>query len=125
MALWDLGIIVLIILIILLFVFISLPLYFTGIVLDEDEGLLTAFGTTILLLISFSVCLSFFSWLGIGIVGLIIAIVVNLLIIKVIYDTFWDKAFIMWIVTIIMVVVITVVFGFLVSVSIWGLLALT
>jgi len=125
MALWDLDIVVLIILIILLFVFISLPLYFTTIVLDEDEGLLTAFGTTILLLISFSVCTSFFAWLGIGIVGLIIAIVVNLLIIKIIYDTFWDKAFIMWIVTIIMVVVITVVFGFLVSVSIWGLLALT
>lgn len=125
MALWDMGIIMLIILIILLFVFISLPLYFTTIVLDEDEGLLTAFGTTILLLISFSVCLSFFSWLGIGIVGFLIAIGVNLLIIKVIYDTFWDKAFIMWIVTIIMIVVITIIFGFLVSVSIWGILALT
>jgi len=125
MAFWGLEIVGLIVLIILLFIFISLPLYLTARFLDEDEGLLTAFGATILLLITFSACISVFTWLGICIVGLIIAIVVNLLIIKVIYDTFWDKACVMWVITIIMAIVITVIFAFLVSFSIWGLLALS
>ena len=125
MAFWGLEIVGLIVLIILLFIFISLPLYFTARMLDEDEGLLTSFGTTILLLITFSACVSFFAWLGICIVGLIIAIVVNLLIIKVIYDTFWDKALVMWIITIIMAVVISVIFMFLVGISILAILALS
>lgn len=125
MAYWGLEIVGLIVLIILLFIFISLPLYLTARFLDEDEGLLTAFGTTILLLITFSACVSVFAWLGICIVGLIIAIVVNLLIIKVIYDTFWDKALLMWVITIIMALVISVIFLFLVGISIFAILALS
>ncbi len=118
MALPGIDILVLVILIILLFVFISLPLYFTARILAEDEGLLVAFGTTILLLISFSACTAVFAWFGLCLVGLVIAIIVNLFIIKLIYDTDWGQAFVMWIITIIMVVVITVVFGLFVDVGI-------
>lgn len=109
MAYWGLDILVLVLLIILLLVFIALPLYFTARILDEDKGLLVALGTTILLLISFSICTSVFTWLGFCLIGFVIAVVVNLLIIKVIYEVEWGQAFVMWIVTIIMAIVITVI----------------
>jgi len=124
MAFWGLEIAVIILLIILLFIFIALPLYVTARMLDEDKGLLVALGTTILLLISFSVCTSVFTYLGFCLIGLVIAVLVNLLIIKMIYDTEWGKAFVMWIVAIIMAVVITVIVIFLVGLSILALLAL-
>ncbi|MEE9150940.1 MAG: hypothetical protein V3U20_03805 [Thermoplasmata archaeon] len=114
---WGVDILVLVLLIILLLIFIALPLYFTARILDEDEGLLVALGTTILLLISFSACITVLGWVGLCLVGLIVAIAVNLLIIKLIYDTDWGKAFIMWIVAIIMSVIITVIMMFLVGLS--------
>jgi hypothetical protein len=109
MAYWGLDILILALLIILLLIFIALPLYFTARLLDEDKGLLVALGTTILLLITFSICMSVFTWLGFCLIGFVVAIIVNLLIIKVIYETEWGQAFVMWIVTIIMAIVITVV----------------
>lgn len=124
MAFWGLEIAVIILLIILLFIFIALPLYVTARMLDEDKGLLVAFGTTILLLISFSICTSVFTYLGFCLIGFAIAVIVNLLIIKLVYDVEWGEAFIMWIVTIIMAVVITVIVVFLVGLSILALLAL-
>jgi hypothetical protein len=84
-------------------VFIALPLYLTARFLDEDKGLLAALGTTILLIITFLVCTALVPCLG-----LVLAVIVNLLLIKVIYDTTWGKALVMWIVAIIMAVVITV-----------------
>ena len=108
----GIGIAVFILVIILLVIFIGLPLYLTARLLDEDEGLLKAFGTTILLVLAFVLT----SWLGI--IGLIIAIAVNLLIIKTVYETFWGKALAMWIVTIIMAVVIIVVVGLVIGLSI-------
>ena len=122
MTLWDLGVFVLIILIILLLIFIALPLYLTARVLDEDKGLLTALGTTILLIIAFFGCLLLIPW---PLLGLIIAIIVNLLFIKVIYDTTWGKAFVMWIIAIIMAVVITVIVSVLAGLSLLALLALS
>ncbi len=106
--LFGLDIFVLVLLIILLLVFIALPLYLTARFLDEDKGLLIAFGTTILLVITFLGCIALRPCLG-----LLLAIIVNLLIIKVIYGTSWGKALVMWIVTIIMAVVITVLVVFL------------
>ena len=123
MAYWGLEIAVIILLIILLLIFIALPLFFTAKLLDEDEGLLKALGTTILLLITFSACIAGFTYLGLCIIGGIVAIIVNLLIIKVVYETDWGKAFVMWIVAIIMAIVITfVVVGLLVGVGVlWAL----
>jgi hypothetical protein len=121
MAYWGLDILVLALLIILLLIFIALPLYFTARLLDEDKGLLVALGTTILLVITFSICTSVFTWLGFCLIGFIIAVIVNLLIIKVIYDTEWGQAFVMWIVTIIMAIVITVVVFVIADLSIIAL----
>lgn len=119
MELWGLEIAIIILVIILLLVFIALPLYFTAKLLEEDEGFLKALGTTILLIITFSVCISAFTYLGLCIIGLIIAIIVNLLIIKVVYETDWGEAFVMWIVTIVMSFIITfVVVGLLVGVGV-------
>lgn len=122
MALWGLGILVIILLFILLCVFIALPLYVTARILDEDKGLLRAFGTTNLLVITFLGCLLLIPW---PIIGLIIAVIVNLLIIKVLYDTDWGTALVMWIIAIIMAIVITVIVALLVGLSILALLALS
>ena len=97
------GIAIFVLVVLLLIVFVALPLYLTARLLDEDEGLLKAFGTTFLLILAFILT----SWLGL--IGLILAIAVNLLIIKSVYETTWGKAFVMWIVTIIMAVVIVVI----------------
>lgn len=114
MAFMGLEILGLVVLIILLFVFIALPLYLTARFLDEDEGLLKALGTTLLLIISFSALVYFIPVC----LGVIIAIIVNLLIIKLVYETTWGKALVMWIVTIVMFIVITVVVvGLLVGVG--------
>jgi hypothetical protein len=99
----GIAIIIFIILIIILLICIALPLYFTARLLDEDEGLPKALGTTFLLILAF-VLLS-----PLGLIGLIIAIIVNLLILKWVYETSWGKSLAMLIVTIIMAVVITIV----------------
>ncbi|UCE37273.1 MAG: hypothetical protein JSW00_17650 [Thermoplasmata archaeon] len=122
MTLLALEITILILLIILLLIFIALPLYITARILDEDEGLLKALGTTILLIITFFGCLIL---IPIPIVGLIVAIIVNLLVIKVVYETDWGKAFVMWIVAIVMVFVIVFIVAVLVGLSILAFLALT
>ena len=109
MSLLALGLTVLILLIILLFIFIALPLYLTARLLDEDKGLLTALGTTILLIITFIGCTALAPCLG-----LLLAIFLNLLIIKGMYGTSWGKAFVMWIITIIVAVLITVLVVFFV-----------
>ncbi len=108
--LFGLDIFVLVLLIILLLIFVALPLYLTARFLDEDKGLLASLGTTILLIITFLICTALDACLG-----LVLAVIVNLLIIKVIYDTTWGKALVMWIVAIIMAVVITVLVVFLVA----------
>jgi hypothetical protein len=84
-------------------IFIALPLNLTARLLDEDDSWFTALGTTLLLIVTFFGCMYIIPW---GIINLIVAIFVNLLIIKVIYDIFWDEAFVMWIVAIIMFFVI-------------------
>lgn len=112
-----LDILVLILIIILLLVFIALPLYLTARLLDEDDGLLKALGTTVLMIITFFGCLYGIPW---PIINLIAAILVNLLAIKVIYDVPWDEALIMWVVAIIMFfVIIFVIVGILFG--IWAL----
>ncbi len=103
-------IVIYIILLILLLIFIALPLNLTARLFDEEESLLKALGTTILLIITFFVCLIF---IQVQILNFLIAIFLNLLIIKVTYDTSWGKALVMWIVTIIIAVVILVVVGLL------------
>lgn len=115
-GLFALGIVVLILLIILLLIFIALPLYITARLLDEDEGLGKALGVTILLIISFVICLVVIPW---SLVGLIVAIIVNLFIIKAVYETDWGKAFVMWIVTIIMALLIFVVIPLLVGLGLY------
>jgi hypothetical protein len=120
MDLNDVGAIVLLILvIILLLIFISLPLFLTARWLDEDEGFGRALGTTILLIASFLLCLIF---IPIAIVNLIIAIIVNLVIIKYAYDCEWGKAFAMWIITIIVAVLLLILVEVLLGL---GLLALS
>lgn len=99
----DIAVILLVI--ILMLIFIALPLYLTARILDEDEGFLKALLTTILLIISFSICVYFLPIC----LGFLIAIIVNLLIIKSVYETSWGKALVMWIVTIVMAVVIIIV----------------
>jgi hypothetical protein len=103
LAICGIGIIIFIVLIIILIICVALPLYLTARLLDEDEGILKAFGTTFLLILSF-ILLSF-----LGLIGLILAIFANLLIIKWVYETSWGKSLAMWIVTIIMAIVITVI----------------
>ncbi|UCE73785.1 MAG: hypothetical protein JSV56_12280 [Methanomassiliicoccales archaeon] len=115
-AICGIAILIIVLLIILLLIFIALPLYLTARFLDEDEGLPKALGTTILLIISFAI-LSSLGW-----IGFIIAIIVNLFIIKAVYETSWGKALVMWIVTIIMAVVIAVIVIVLVGLSIWALM---
>ena len=117
-----LGIVVLVLLIILLLIFVALPLYVTARVLDEDRGILAALGTTILLIITFIGCLILVPF---PIIGLLVAILVNLLIIKVIYDTTWGKAFVMWIVAIIMAIIIIILVAMIADLSIFALLALS
>lgn len=107
-------IIIWILLVILLLIFIALPLYLTAKLVDEDEGLLKALATTIILVITFLGCL----WIiPIPWLNLIIAIFINLLVIKVFYDTDWSRALVMWIVTIIMAVVILIVVGVIFGLS--------
>ncbi len=121
-AICGIGIFILILLIILLIVFTALPLYITARILDEDKGLLTAFGTTVLLIITFFGCLALIPF---KLIGLIIAIIVNLLFVKVIYDTSWGKAFVIWIIAIIMAIVIAVVVFLIAGIGILALLALS
>lgn len=108
------DIIIWIVVIICLLIFIALPLYLTAKLIDEDKGLLKALGTTIILVITFLACLTL---IKIDYVNLIIAIFVNLIIIKVFYDTDWSRALVMWIVTIIMAVVIIIVVGLIFGLS--------
>jgi hypothetical protein len=110
------GIVLLILLIILLLIFIALPLYFTARLLDEDEGLGKALGATILLIISFVVCLIVIPW---ALVGLIVAIIINLFIIKATYETDWGKAFVMWIVTIFMALLIFIIIPLVLGIGLY------
>ena len=96
----GIGILLFLLIIVLLVVFIALPLYLTAKILDEDEGIFKAFGTSILLVMAFVLTSGF------GLIGFFIAIVVNLFIIKQVYETFWDRAVAMWIITIIIAIVI-------------------
>jgi len=107
------NILLLILVIILLLIFISLPLYLTARWLGEEEGFLRAVGTTILLIMSFLFCLILIPY---PIVGLIIAIIINLVIIKYAYDTTWGKAFAMWIITILIAILLLLLVEF-----VWGL----
>lgn len=101
----TIGIAVIILLIVLLLIFIALPLYLTARILDEDEGFPKALLTTILLIVTFSLFVYFLPVC----LGFLIAILVNLFIIKSVYETSWGKALVMWIVTLIVAIVITVV----------------
>jgi hypothetical protein len=96
----GIGVLLFILIIVLLIVFIALPLYLTAKILDEDEGILKAFGTSVLLVMAFVLTSGF------GLIGFFIAVVVNLFIIKQVYETFWDRAVAMWIITIIIAIVI-------------------
>jgi len=108
-------IVMLILIFILLLIFISLPLFLTARWLDEDKGFPRALGTTILLIASFMLCLMFIP--PTYLINLIIAIIINLVIIKYVYDTEWGKAFAMWIVTIVVAVLILILIGFLFGAS--------
>jgi hypothetical protein len=99
----GIGVLLFILIIALLIIFIALPLYLTAKILDEDEGILKAFGTSILLVMAFVLTSGF------GLIGFFIAVVVNLFIIKQVYETFWDRAVAMWIITIIIAIVIVTV----------------
>ncbi|MFQ5885422.1 MAG: hypothetical protein ACE5IO_10030 [Thermoplasmata archaeon] len=105
--------------IIILLILVSLPLYLTARWLDEDRGFLRALGTTVLLILSFVL---FLALVPIPILDLIIAIVINLMIIKYSYDTEWGKAFAMWIVAIVVAVLILFLIEFLLGL---GLLVLS
>lgn len=108
----------LVVIIILLLIFISLPLFLTARWLDEEEGFGRAMGTTILLVASFVLCLVFIPW---GIVALVVAVVINLVIVKYSYDTDWGKAFALWIVTIVVAVILLLIVEIIIGV---GLLSL-
>ena len=112
MALLGLGIVVYIVLIILLLIFIALPLNLAARMLNEDDELIKALGTTILLIIILLGCLELLPG---PLVGLLVAFILHLALIKLIYDTTWGTAVVMWIVAIVMAIVIsiiiTVVFG--------------
>jgi hypothetical protein len=54
-----------------------------------------------------------------ALVGLIVAIIINLFIIKATYETDWGKAFVMWIVTIIMALLIFVLIPILLGVGLY------
>jgi hypothetical protein len=105
MDLNTIDIAVILLIIVLMLIFIALPLYLTARVLDEDEGFVKALLTTILLIVSFSVCVYFLNIC----LGFLIAVLVNLFIIKSVYETSWGKALVMWIVTIVMAIVIMIV----------------
>jgi len=111
---FGLDLLALVIVIVLLLIFISLPLKITAGMLDEDPSLSKALIATILLIISFFGVLALIP----GCFGLMLAIFVNLLFIKVIYDTDWGKSFAMWLVAIIMAVVILVIMGLLLGATI-------
>jgi hypothetical protein len=96
----GIGILLFLLIVVLLIVFIALPLYLTARLLDEDEGILKAFGASILCVLAFVLTSGF------GLIGFFIAVVVNLFIIKQVYETFWDRAVAMWIITIIIAIVI-------------------
>jgi hypothetical protein len=117
-----LDIVILALLIILLLIFVALPLYITARVLDEDRGILAALGTTILLIITFFGCLILVPF---PFIGLLVAILVNLLLIKVIYDTTWGKAFVIWLVAIIMAIIIIILVAIIAGLSIMAILALS
>jgi hypothetical protein len=115
MAFWLANIVFLAVAIVLLLIFVTLPLNLAARMLYEDDELIKAFGTTILLIITYVGCLEIFSsW---PIMGLLIAFIISLVLIKEIYDTTWGSAVMMWIVAIIMVIVITVVVAIALSVT--------
>ncbi len=104
--------------IVILLIVISLPLYLTARWLDEDKGFIWAFVTTILLIVSFVV---FLALIPVPVLDLIMAVIVNLAIIKVSYDTYWGKTLIMWIMTVVIAVVMLIIIEFILGL---GLLAL-
>lgn len=92
--------------IVLLLIFITLPLNLAARMLYEDDELIKAFGTTILIVITYVGCLYTISdW---PLVAILVAFLISLVLIKEIYDTTWSSAVLMWIVAIIMAIVITV-----------------
>jgi hypothetical protein len=105
MELPSIDIAVILLIIVLMLIFIALPLYITARVLDEDEGFPKALLTTILLIVTFSLCVYVLSIC----LGFLVAVIVNLFIIRSVYETSWGKALVMWIVTIVMAVVIIIV----------------
>lgn len=108
----------LILVIVILLILVSLPLYLTARWLDEDKGFLRALGTTVLLILSFVL---FLALIPIPILNLVIAIIINLLIIKYSYDTEWGKAFAMWIVAIVVAVLILFLIEFLLGLGLFVL----
>jgi hypothetical protein len=110
MDFYDVTVIIfLILVIILMLIFISLPLFLTARWLGEEEGFLRALGVTILLIASFLLCLIFIP--NYYFIDLIVAILINLVIIKYAYDTEWGKAFAMWIITIVIAIIILIIIG--------------
>ena len=101
-------------LIMLLLMFIGLPLYLTARFLDEDEGMGPAIGTTILMVLTYVGILWFIPFPPFN---LLLAIIINLLLIKGTYDTSWGKALAMWVITIIMAVVILILMAILFGLS--------
>lgn len=100
----DIGLLILVI--VLLLVFITLPLNLAARMLYEDDEWIKAFGTTVLIVLTYVGCIYIIPW---DTVAILIAFLISLVLIKEIYDTTWGSAVVMWIVAIIMAIVITVI----------------
>ena len=106
MAFWLFDIVILAVAIVLLLIFITLPLNLAARMLYEDDELSKAFGTTVLLVIIYIGCLAV---IPSPLLGILIAFIISLVLIKEIYDTTWSSAVLMWLVAIIMAIVITII----------------
>ena len=115
MAFWLFDIVILAVAIILLLIFITLPLNLAARMLYEDDELSKAFGTTVLLVITYIGCLALFS--SSPLIGILIAFIISMVLIKEIYDTTWSSAVLMWLVAIIMAIVITIIVRAIFSLS--------
>lgn len=108
----EIGLLILVI--ILLIVFITLPLNLAARMLYEDDELIKAFGTTVLMVLTYVGCIYIIQW---DLVAILIAFLISLVLIKEIYDTTWASAVVMWIVAIIMAIVITVIAAIFIGVT--------
>jgi len=90
--------------------FHAIALWLAAKMVEEDKGFKHAFATSIVTIIVGTLCM----FIPIPILNLLIAIIAELLIIKVFYDTSWGKAIFIWIISVIVLLVIVFVLLFLV-----------